>query len=227
MSETSAMRSDPAAIDVQLDKARAAWLEVMSKFRGARGLVDLPAPAMLEERHFRDCRIFPSRDLLIKEMPRNGRVAEVGVQAGEFSQVLLDSCEPTKLHLIDTDTHSYDLAGRFQSQIAEGRVRVHEGVSWEVLEAFDDGYFDFAYIDADHSRHAVSKDIAVAKRKIRRDGFLVFNDYTYWSPVECMPYGVMFAVNELCIAEDWEVVCFALQPFMYCDIAIRRMTPER
>ena len=55
------------------------------------------------------------------------------------------------------------------------------------------------------------------------DGYLIFNDYTYWSPVECIPYGVMHAVNELCLDEDWQVAYFALDPYMYCDVAIRRI----
>ena len=103
-----------------------------------------------------------------------------------------------------------------------GQVVLHQGKSNSVLKQFPDHCFDFVYIDADHSYQAVRKDIEVAKHKIRAGGFLIFNDYTYWSPVECIPYGVMGAVNELCLHEGWEFVYFSLDPYMYCDVAIRR-----
>ena len=39
---------------------------------------------------------------------------------------------------------------------------------------------------------------------------------------ELMEYGVVQAVNELCLAENWELAFFALSPEMYCDVALRR-----
>lgn len=37
-----------------------------------------------------------------------------------------------------------------------------------------------------------------------------------------MPYGIMQAVNEICLEREWEATHFALDGYMYCDIAIRR-----
>jgi len=82
------------------------------------------------------------------------------------------------------------------------------------------------YIDADHSYAGVKRDIAVAKEKVKPDGMLVFNDYTLWSPLELMEYGVVHAVNELCLNEDWELMYFAFQRHMYCDVALKRIRPE-
>ena len=103
---------------------------------------------------------------------------------------------------------------------------MHEADSSSVVSSFEDDYFDFIYIDADHSYQGVKRDIQSATSKVKEDGFLIFNDYTYWSPVECSRYGVIQAVNELCLAEDWEVVYFALAPHMYCDVALRRLQDE-
>jgi predicted O-methyltransferase YrrM len=149
--------------------------------------------------------------------------AEVGVLSGDFSQTLLDVCSPLELHLIDLDLHSHKIHKRFSDQIRYGTIVLHNGESSHVLKKFPNQYFGFIYIDADHSYEGVKKDINVAKQKIRDDGPLVFNDCTYWSPVECTNYGVMHAVNELFLEEEWEVVFFALGPYMYCDVAIRRM----
>jgi long-subunit acyl-CoA synthetase (AMP-forming) len=56
---------------------------------------------------------------------------------------------------------------------------------------------------------------------------MVFNDYTNWSVCEVMPYGVAKAVNEFCIAKNWEIVFFAFQTLGYHDVAIRKNTGER
>ena len=121
------------------------------------------------------------------------------------------------------DLRSHSVQQRFAAQIESGSVVLHEERSARALRKLSDRYLDFVYIDADHSYEGVKKDITVAKRKIRDDGYLIFNDYTYWSPAECMRYGVMQAVNELCLDEGWEFVFLALDPYMYCDVVIRRM----
>lgn len=207
-------------------KARDAWMKVMSRYQDERGLVCPPMPSMLEDRHLANCQLVANRDSLIQKMPRHGRIAEIGVLAGDFSQTLLDGCVPAELHLVDLDLRSHQIAGRFSDQVRSGVVVLHEGNSSKILKKFSDHYFDFIYIDADHSYEGVKQDIEIAKQKIRQGGFLIFNDYTFWSPVECIPYGVMHAVNELCIVEGWEVCYFALDPYMYCDVAIRRTRPR-
>ena len=55
----------------------------------------------------------------------------------------------------------------------------------------------------------------------------VFNDYTNWSVCELMPYGVAKAVNEFCIANNWEIVFFAFQALGYHDVVIGKNTGER
>jgi long-subunit acyl-CoA synthetase (AMP-forming) len=62
---------------------------------------------------------------------------------------------------------------------------------------------------------------------VKPDGMMVFNDYTNWSVCEVMPYGVARAVNEFCMANNWEVVFLALQSLGYHDIAIKKNTGEK
>ncbi|HET6679593.1 MAG TPA: class I SAM-dependent methyltransferase [Gemmatimonadaceae bacterium] len=158
----------------------------------------------------------------MKQLRPGGVGAELGVYKGAFSRVILEACRPSRLHLIDIDLATYDVATSFQDEIKEGTVVLHEGESAATLRSFPEGGFDFIYIDANHSYNSVKQDIAAATPRLRSDGFLIFNDYTYWSPCECMKYGVMQAVNELCLEDNWEIRYFALEPFMYCDVALQR-----
>lgn len=73
------------------------------------------------------------------------------------------------------------------------------------------------YIDADHSYEGVKSDIALAEKKIKPDGLLVFNDYSMLKN-----YGVVHAVNEFIVRSDWKVIGFSLNVGMFSDIALRR-----
>jgi hypothetical protein len=39
----------------------------------------------------------------VKNLPRAGRVAEVGTYRGAFARHILSACDPAELHLIDLD----------------------------------------------------------------------------------------------------------------------------
>jgi hypothetical protein len=212
-------------VDIQLRKARHNWLKQMKSLKNELGVVILPEQAPeLTERHLRNCKVVTNREFILQEMKKGGVVAEVGVQEGQFSKLILQLCEPKELHLIDIILTNYSIEQKFECEIGNGQVFLHESDSSAAIRKFSDAYFDFIYIDADHSYNGVQRDIQAAKTKVKEGGFLIFNDYTYWSPGECINYGIIQAVNELCIKENWEVVYFALAGYMYCDVAIRKFT---
>lgn len=78
------------------------------------------------------------------------------------------------------------------------------------------------YIDAAHDYESVKRDAEIAQQKIRRDGIIVFNDYVMYDPFIGAEYGVVQAVNELLVRGGWDVIGFALEKSLFCDIAIQR-----
>ncbi|MFL5825494.1 MAG: class I SAM-dependent methyltransferase [Thermoleophilaceae bacterium] len=214
-----------AARRAWIERLRPVWLEVVRPFdKGLESAFEAPLP--LESRHVTNCRVLPDREALAREVLKKDAVAaELGTLRGRFARTLLDASEPRELHLIDIDMRRLErdlLAPGFES----GRVIAHEGDSVAILSSFPDAYFDWIYIDADHSYAGVKRDIAVAKQKVKPDGMLVFNDYTVWSPLELEEYGVVRAVNELCRDDGWELRYLALQRFMYCDVAVSRIQTQ-
>jgi hypothetical protein len=200
---------------------------------------EIPA---LAERHVRSARLYANRYDLILGLPlaRGGTVAEVGVAFGDFSDFLLQTLDPKKFVAFDLFTlHELtELWGKpidhwlngmrhaefYYSRFAAhgDRVVIEVGDSGLRLPTYPNNYFDMIYIDAHHSYEAVRQDAANAKAKLKGNGILIFNDYTMYDHVNRGPYGVVQAVNELVVLEDWQVIGFALQSQMFCDVAIRR-----
>lgn len=176
-------------------------------------------PAELSDEHVSRARLFASRHSMLRSFAKGGVWAEVGTFEGEFSRTLLDVCEPSQLHLLDLD---FSLVRQSGHVMENDVVKFHQGTSWEVLKSFPDALFDFMYIDAGHDLHAVARDVDAAQRKLKPDGLLVFNDYIMFSQADMRPFGIVPVVNSLCVDEGWEIVGFALQKKLYCDVALRR-----
>jgi predicted O-methyltransferase YrrM len=180
-----------------------------------------PAPQLREE-HLQDCIVVPERTALLKRLPKGGIVAEVGTLQGEFAREILRIVEPRELHLIDLEIHPR-VREMADDPLLRDCLRVHHRDSVQALKSFPDRMFDWIYIDAQHHYEEVKQDIAAARDKVKPDGLLVFNDYTVWSYVELAPYGIVAAVNELCLEDNWKIVYLALPSHMYCDVAVQRM----
>ncbi|PSB19813.1 class I SAM-dependent methyltransferase [filamentous cyanobacterium Phorm 46] len=204
--------------------------EKWSNFNDNPFLISSP---ILQNCHVKNCRLVESRAKMLEYLPKDSVVAEVGTQYGLFAEKILSIVKPKKLHLID---YNFDLFKAevsqqqkiiFQEGIENGTIELHEGDSSTILASFPEEYFDWIYIDADHAYEGVYKDIYEAYTKVKSDGMLVFNDYTNWSVCEIIPYGVAKAVNEFCIANNWEVVFLALQFLGYHDIAIKKNIGEK
>lgn len=196
----------------------------------------------LAQKHVDQTRFFATRSDMVSALGKlNGVVAELGVAAGEFSQFMMDTLVPKKFVAIDLfDMHKNPIIwGRpstelfnnmtqldfFKDRFAKygSRVTTDAGLSYEVLEKYEDKTFDLIYIDAGHDYESVTRDAEVSARKLKADGLIVFNDYVLYDPFGEGPYGVVQAVNEMVVAGSWRVVGFALQHSMFCDIAVKRI----
>jgi predicted O-methyltransferase YrrM len=150
-------------------------------------------------------QLVADRLVMLDRLPKGGRVAEIGVAAGDFSAEILARCRPDRLVLIDpwelgdgSDFSAQALArveARFAPEIAAGRVEIRRGRSGAVLPALPADSFDWVYVDAAHDFDSVAADLELCRRVVRPGGLIAGHDYLRWaSPTE--RYGVVEAVND-------------------------------
>ena len=163
-----------------------------------------------------DCRLCVSRNELVTQLPRRARVAEVGTYRGHFARHILAACDPVELHLIDIDFSLLE-----PDVAADKRITRHQGLSHDVLAQFPDDYFDWIYIDGDHSYEGASRDARVAAAKVKPGGHLVFNDFAHADPY-LGAYGVHRAVVEFAVTHGWKFMWFAYEPNALYDVALQR-----
>lgn len=115
---------------------------------------------------------------------------EVGVAAGEYSEVLMQA--NPKLNLGGVDPYSpyngyrdYVRLGTFDSLESQAHARLDKYpkygflkmTSLEAASKITDGSLDFVYIDANHSEPYVSQDITTWTPKVKVGGIVAGHDY--------------------------------------------------
>lgn len=155
--------------------------------------------------------ILETRDDLLKLLPQKSIGVEIGVFKGYFSDKAIKEVNPSKFYLIDCwqgKIHSGTEDGKKVEYIEDGEKYYHEVIvpKYEknksvvplrgtsgILRVFDDDFFDWAYLDADHSFLGVQHDLQLLRSKVKPNGIIMGHDYL-------IPrnYGVVKAVNQFC-----------------------------
>jgi hypothetical protein len=139
------------------------------------------------------------RAVLLERLPKSAVCAEIGVWKGNFSQMILRLAKPRELHLVDPWLFIPEYPGRrYGGQTARSQddmdeifaavaskfrdrpqVTLHRMTSGEATKEFSDNYFDWVYVDGDHSYEAVISDLRNWWPKIRPGGWLAGDDYRW------------------------------------------------
>ena len=186
---------------------------------------------VLQQKHIAHLKTLTDREELLKLMPVNAVCAEIGVNEGEFSQKIFALCQPEKLHLIDSwaEVRYHDglrkgVQSIFENEIKTGRVVLNHGYSTEVVPGFADNYFDWVYLDTGHDYTLTIRELDLLKNKIKPGGIIAGHDYIQGNWVGSIRYGVMEAVHEFCLKEDWEIIYLTINLPESPSFAIRRIS---
>ena len=166
----------------------------------------------LEEKHMKNLKVLTDKATFLNVLPKGAIGAEIGVAQGNYTEKILSVTQPQEIHLIDAWTQTpytglrESVENRFKSEIKDGRVFMHQGFSIPELETFDDNYFDWVYIDTDHTYNTTAKELDLCRRKVKVGGIIAGHDYNVGAWIPRIRYGVIEAVNEFCHKFNWEMI---------------------
>lgn len=188
----------------------------------------LPAAA-LQPKHTQNCRVLPDRETLLLSIPSNGVCAEVGAAYGDYTALILALNKPMALHLIDAwDSDRYrsglqQIQDKFKFYIAQDRLHIHQGYSTQQLTTFEDSFFDWVYIDTDHSYRTTWDELLLCNKKVKPDGLIAGHDFCTGNVVTPVPYGVIEAVNKFCVEYNWQYEFITLESHGHFSFCLRRL----
>lgn len=184
----------------------------------------------LGRENMQNCELLLNRSEMLSKLKKGGKVAEIGVAQGDFSELIIKITEPGSLHLIDVwNSRTYneslfkEVTARFRELIDEGRILIHRKLSIDASGDFEDDYFDWIYIDTTHSYDTTREELARYAPKVKYDGIIAGHDYTMGNWNSLNRCGVIEAVHEFCVKHGWELVYLTVEPSENQNFAIRRI----
>jgi predicted O-methyltransferase YrrM len=166
---------------------------------------------------------FKDRDWLYKKIPKGSVCAEIGVYMGNNSLNMLKIIDPKELILIDpwlrdtdmlesnfttdegNEISDYNARYEYTKQLFRNNknIKIIRGKSQIELTKFPDEYFDFIYIDGDHSFEGALGDLKIAFEKTKSSGIIAGDDYRTGPKANSTQKNVARAVEEF--VKDYSV----------------------
>ncbi len=117
------------------------------------------------------------------------KMAEIGSYIGESTEVFAQNFSNSIIHCVDPWQPGYDTndfasidMDSVESEF-DKRMKRYDNIvkikktSVDASFDYENGYFDFVYIDANHTYNAVREDIEKWLPKIKNNGYIGFHDY--------------------------------------------------
>jgi len=179
----------------------------------------------LDTAHTENCCVLPDRRDLLHRLPKAGIGAEVGAAFGDFSKEIFAINQPAQLHLIDAwATERYRkglerIKDDFADKIAADALVIHQGYSTEQLAICADDFFDWVYIDTNHTYETTYEELVLSAQKTKAGGLIAGHHFCTGNVVKPVLYGVVPAVNEFCVKYGWQYRYITLEShghFSFC-----------
>ena len=137
-------------------------------------------------------RFFVCYSLIKKNNFKN--ILEIGSYRGDLTYFLLKNLQNINLTSIDPyleyvaennvsnsgtkmQNLRNDLLSNLSNEIDDNRFQLIQDFSHNCFNNFNDGYFDFIFIDGDHSYESCLKDLTNYYNKVRKGGIICLHDY--------------------------------------------------
>lgn len=157
------------------------------------------------------------RERLLRYLPNNAKIAEIGVARGKFSVQIRRICTPRFFALVDpwieqdksvyvNDNNNVNMSeqeqrfrkvvAKFECSSEKSECRVIRKFSLDAAKDFEDGFFDWIYVDANHALAPCLSDLRAWAPKVKSDGFICGHDFASHAAARSADFGVIDAVRD-------------------------------
>jgi hypothetical protein len=177
----------------------------------------------LDTEHVTNCKVLANRTELLKRIPKQLVIAELGVEHGQFSKEIITYCEPSKLFLIDI-WPTKEIQEVCRNNVAsEAVVSMQKMSSIDFLNSQPANSLDVVYIDTDHTYKTTVLELEAAAKVVKPDGLICGHDYTSIAYAGLRRYGVVEAVNAFCVEHRYEFVYLTSESTRHISFALKKL----
>ena len=137
-------------------------------------------------------------------LDHNSKMIEIGSHMGESTMLFASTQLFSEVHalepfdgneefnyLFDYEWDYIESEFRINTRIHKDIITLHKDYSWKLVDKFEDNSMDLIYIDGEHTKEDVTRDLKLYLPKLKKGGIIAGHDYH-----EVWP-GVKDAVNKL------------------------------
>lgn len=140
----------------------------------------------------------------------------------QASALLADVGEAGAFEAPPANSEGDELYARVEARFeGDPRVRLHRQYSYKAAAGFDDGCFDFVYVDGNHHYEFVLRDLEDFAAKLKPGGLLFGHDFFEDSFAREEHYGVVDAVGAFLKRSDFRFLLLTWEPFSTFCLARR------
>lgn len=201
----------------------------MSTKEERRALKQGTPSTTLQVFHTENCRVLPHRGELLYRLPQRGVAAEVGAAFGAYTAEIMAKNKPQELYLIDSwESERYKsgldrIQDKFKAQIEAGHLHIRQGYSTERLAEFPSSFFDWIYIDTNHSFGTTWKELLLCNEKVKPEGRIAGHDFCTGNVIEPVPYGVIEACAKFCVDCGWQYEYLTIESHGHFSFCLKRL----
>jgi hypothetical protein len=196
----------------------------------------------ISQNQLKNCRVFSDRYVALKELiPNHIDYLEIGVLAGDYTEVVLMNKDVKSATLLDT-FKMYDWARKEPQRFTEdghldfikNRFKHYENVFLEIGNSIDllplkEKKFDYIYIDADHRFKYIHNDLLKSISMCRPNAIVGINDFMLTPKRfqnEDRDADVWSVTNMVCqflrYNQNWEIIGLALDDSGIFDVYLKQ-----
>lgn len=221
----------PASLRERIYQANVQQYEQSERER-LRLLREPDSGAELSSAYIRHLRVLANRHDFLNAMPKEAIVAQIGVGKRDLITEVVLAAKPRKLHLLDRWTEDQlseleILRRKFVKEISLEQIAVHNDDPLEVLNGFENAYFDWVYLATDTSYESVSTMLELCRQKVKKGGIIGGGNYARGSVPDRAYYGVVEAVHAFCKRNGWEMVYLTHESCRELSFATRQIEPSK